>query len=1204
MNNNKEFILWFSELGIKDVPLVGGKNASLGEMYQNLTKKGVIVPNGFAVTAYAYRYLLEKTKIKNKIKEILSDLDTTNMKNLSERGQKVRELIKNAEFPDELKEAIKSAYKKLAVQYSLNVDVAVRSSATAEDLPDASFAGQQETYLNIKGESQLIDSCKKCFASLFTNRAISYRVDKGFDHFKIALSIGVQKMVRSDLASAGVMFSIDTESGFEDVVLINGAYGLGENVVQGAVNPDEFYIHKPTLKKGFKPILSKTMGAKKIKMIYSNEGSKTTTKNIPVNQEDRNKFVISDDEILKLAKWAAIIEDHYQKPMDMEWAKDGETNKLFIVQARPETVQSQKNKNILETYKIQKKGQMIVTGRSVGERIGQGKATILKDAHHIHKFKKGEVLVADMTDPDWEPIMKIASAIVTNRGGRTCFTGETRVLTDKGFMTFEEIYSLDDYNKLKVPSLNKSTLKIEWKPVLAIMKKKSKVIKVTISQTGKAENNCLKLTPDHKMINIRNSEIVDTRIDEILSANECISAAQLIPRLTAPTEKDKKLAYLLGAISTDGHIYTSRTHGEVTFIQKPTSEKQRFISKVTNIFSELYNKDAKVQNKKPSSGFIRGEKVVGSANAYRVYSKQIAYDLKKEQESLVQTILTADEEVIYNFLGGVIDGDGTFNKKSNRINIFISKEYLAQSVIIGCLRLGFLPQVTNNRNIYNIQIVEKINELTKYTQRVKGVSDRKIMATRFFNTRQLFDNQNYGSGINKRRKSNLLISDRDVVKETRFDKNLKQKLQKLIESDIKQLRVNKQENIEEVDVFNITVADNHNYTVFTEQYTPVLVNNCHAAIISRELGIPCIVGTNNGTQKIKQGELVTVSCAEGEEGHVYKGNIPFKITKTNIKKIPRPKTKIMMNIATPEQAFEFSFIPNDGVGLTREEFIINEYIKIHPKALINYNKLKDKAAKVQIDKLTKGYKNKTNFFVEKLSHGIATIAAAFYPKPVILRFSDFKSNEYANLIGGREFEPKEDNPMIGWRGASRYYTDYKDGFALECKAIKKVREEMGLTNLVLMIPFCRTIEEGKSVLKEMEKNGLKRHQNGLEVYVMCEIPSNIILADEFSKIFDGFSIGSNDLTQLTLGLDRDSELVSHIYDERNLAVKKLIALVIHKAKKNHSKIGICGQAPSDFEDFARFLVQQGIDSISLNPDTVIKTTLSILEEEKKLKKNK
>ena len=806
MEKDKAFVLWFNELGIEDVPYVGGKNASLGEMYRNLTKKGIRIPNGFAVTASAYRHLIEKAGIKDSIKDILSDLNTSNMRNLSERGRKVRELILRAEFPDELRDEIADAYQKLCSEYgnsnhNHNTDVAVRSSATAEDLPDASFAGQQETYLNIKGEHSLIEACKKCFASLFTNRAISYRVDKGFDHFKIALSIGVQKMVRSDLACSGVIFTIDTETGFKDVVLITGSWGLGENIVQGAVNPDQFYVFKPTLKEGYKPIISKKLGTKSIKMIYTEGGTKATTKNIGTSEYQRNEFVLNDDEILTLAKWAVIIEEHYSnkaghfKPMDLEWAKDGKTNQLFIVQARPETVQSQKDKSILETYELKKKGDVTVAGLSIGSKIGAGRAHIIKNPHEIGEFKKGEVLVTEMTDPDWEPIMKIASAIVTNRGGRTC----------------------------------------------------------------------------------------------------------------------------------------------------------------------------------------------------------------------------------------------------------------------------------------------------------------------------------------------------------------------------------------------------------------------HAAIVARELGIPAIVGTETGTEKIKTGQLITVSCAEGEEGKVYKGILKFDVHKINLKNLSRPKTKIMMNLGNPEQAFELSFLPNDGIGLAREEFIINSYIGVHPLALLHFDKLKDKEAKKQIEKLAGDYKNKADYFVDKLAQGIATIGAAFYPKDVIVRLSDFKSNEYAHLIGGGEFEPKEDNPMIGWRGASRYYSEnYRQAFALECMAFKKVRDEMGIKNVKVMVPFCRTVEEGKKVVKEMEKNGLKQGKNGLEIYVMCEIPSNVILADDFSKIFDGFSIGSNDLTQLTLGLDRDSSLVSHIYDERNPAVKALVSLIISRAKKNNRKVGICGDAPSTFPDFAEFLVECGIDSISLSPDAVMKTTLRIIDVEKRL----
>ena len=804
MSETKEtkFILWFNEIGIEDVPLVWGKNASLGEMYTNLTPKGVNIPNGFAITAYAYRYLLEQTGAQEKIKEILSDLNTEDMDNLAERGAKVRRLIKNLEFPDDLRKAIIDSYKKMEEMYGKDIDVAVRSSATAEDLPDASFAGQQETYLNIYGYEEIIEACKKCFASLFTNRAISYRQDKGFDHFEVALSITVQRMVRSDLACSGVMFSIDTESWFKDAIFLTGSYGLGENVVQGAVNPDEWYIFKPTLKEGKRPILSKKVGEKAIKMIYTTD-SKTPTKNIPVPAEDRRKLVLTDDEVINLAKQVMTIEEHYSEkkwkfcPMDTEWAKDGKTGELFIVQARPETVHSNQDMSKLKTYELQWTGKVIIEGRSVGEKIGSGKAHVIKNVADIGEFKAGEVLVTDMTDPDWEPIMKIASAIITNRGGRTC----------------------------------------------------------------------------------------------------------------------------------------------------------------------------------------------------------------------------------------------------------------------------------------------------------------------------------------------------------------------------------------------------------------------HAAIISRELGIPCVVGTNTGTEVIKDGQEITVDCTSGSEGRVYEGLIPFKVNEVDLSNLPKTKTHITMNIATPDSAFEKSFIPNDGVGLAREEFIISSYIKVHPLALIHFDELKDPQVKKQIAEMTEGYENKADYFVDRLAEGISMIAAAFYPKRVILRLSDFKSNEYANLLGGKDFEPKEDNPMIGWRWASRYYSEnYKEAFGLECKAVLKVRKEMWLTNLDVMIPFPRTVEEAKKVVATMADYGLKQGDDWLKVMGMCEIPSNVILADEFLDVFDGFSIGSNDLTQLLLGVDRDSELVASVYDERNPAVKKMIKEVIEVCNKKGKYVGICGQAPSDYIDFAEFLVECDIQSMSLNPDTVIKTTLAVAELEKKLGK--
>jgi pyruvate, water dikinase len=805
--HDEKLILWFDEIGIGDVPLVGGKNASLGEMYQHLTSKGVAVPHGFAITAYAYRYLLKEAGIEAEIRQVLSDLNTEDMANLAERGAKCRDIIRNAPFPPLLRDAIIEAYKKMEAEYGPNVDVAVRSSATAEDLPDASFAGQQETYLNIHGYDNIIQNCRKCFASLFTNRAISYRQHQGFGQFDVYLSITIQKMVRSDSSCSGVMFSIDTESGFKDAVFITGAWGLGENVVQGAVNPDEYYVFKPTLKQGKRPIVGKKVGSKAIKMIYDNNPSALEpVRNIDTTPAERNAYVLNDDEILQLASWACIIEEHYKKGMDIEWAKDGDgvnvgTGKLFIVQARPETVHSQANKGVMETYKLLEKGTVIAKGLAVGSKIGQGIAHCIADAKDIGTFRKGEVLVTDMTDPDWEPIMKIASAIITNRGGRTC----------------------------------------------------------------------------------------------------------------------------------------------------------------------------------------------------------------------------------------------------------------------------------------------------------------------------------------------------------------------------------------------------------------------HAAIISRELGIPCVIGTGDGSERIKTGQAITASCAEGETGNVYEGLLKFEVQKTDLGSLPATKTKIMMNLAIPEKAFTECQIPNDGVGLAREEFIINSHIGLHPLALYNYEELKassdpEKQEVVrQIDAKTGSYTDKRQFFIDKVAEGVGRIAAGFYPKDVIVRLSDFKSNEYANLVGGHFYEPNEENPMIGWRGASRYYDPkYRPAFELECKGLLKARNDMGLTNIKLMVPFCRTPEEGKKVIQVMRECGLVQGENGLELYVMCEIPSNVICADAFADIFDGFSIGSNDLTQLTYGLDRDSGILTGIADERHEAVKEMIRMVIKTAKRRGRKIGICGQGPSDFPDFATFLVELGIDSMSLIPDTAIKTRMAVHEKEKEL----
>ncbi|MCG6137022.1 MAG: phosphoenolpyruvate synthase [Nostoc sp. LLA-1] len=792
ITNQNSFIRWFETLKSEDVNIVGGKNASLGEMIATLKDKGICVPDGFATTADAYWQFLEANHLTEKIQSHLEELESGKT-SLDKVGKSIRRLFLSANFPADIAAAIKDAYHQLCQRYNTHeVDVAVRSSATAEDLPQASFAGQQETFLNITGEVELLDACRKCYASLFTDRAISYRQAQGFDHLQVALSIGIQKMVRSDQASAGVMFSIDTETGFPDIVLIDAAWGLGENVVQGTVTPDEYRVFKPLLNQdNFQPVIEKTLGDKQKKLVYA-KGGTHSTKNINTSLEERQSFVLCDDEILQLARWAAVIETHYQKPMDMEWAKDGETGELFIVQARPETVQTQKKTNTLKAYSLQEKGEIILTGLSIGEAIASGKVCLIESADDIRHFQDGSILVTQMTDPDWVPIMKRAAGIVTDHGGRTC----------------------------------------------------------------------------------------------------------------------------------------------------------------------------------------------------------------------------------------------------------------------------------------------------------------------------------------------------------------------------------------------------------------------HAAIVSRELGIPAIVGTDQATTILHDQQEITISCAEGDQGYIYQHLLQFAETEVSIEDIPSTKTHILLNIASPGAALRWWRLPCDGIGLARMEFIINNIIKIHPMALVHFDALKDRNTRKQIQNLTYGYQDKTEYFVDNLARGMAKIAASQYPRPVIVRMSDFKTNEYANLIGGQQFEPKEANPMLGFRGASRYYSDrYREGFALECHAIKRAREVIGMTNIMMMIPFCRTLKEADQVLQVLAENGLQRGENHLQVYVMAEIPSNIELAAEFSQRFDGFSIGSNDLTQLVLGVDRDSSELAYIFDERDEAVKRMIRRLIATAHESDLKVGICGQAPSDYPEFAAFLVDAGIDSISLNPDSVIAVKRRVAETE-------
>jgi len=789
------YIKQFKEINIGDIASVGGKNSSLGEMFSKLSAKGISVPDGFATTAFAFQEFLTNNSLNSQLNELMLQLDRNKYSNLQETGSKARKLLMDATLPKNLEQAIIKAYKKLCANENY-FEVAVRSSATAEDLPEASFAGQHESYLNIKGEKPVLDAVKKCFASLYTDRAIKYREDNGFSHEKVSLSVGIQKMVRSDKACSGVGFTLEPESGFRDIVHIAGVWGLGENIVQGTVTPDEFFVFKPTLLQGKNAIIQKKLGEKEKTMIYGNDDANPVI-NITTPKEKQDEFVLSDKELTTLAKWALIIENHYQKPMDIEWAKDGITNEMFIIQARPETVHSQRNPLIVKEYKILNKGQALTEGEAIGSKVATGVARILQSPDESNKLQPGEIVVTELTSPDWDPILKNAAAIITNKGGRTS----------------------------------------------------------------------------------------------------------------------------------------------------------------------------------------------------------------------------------------------------------------------------------------------------------------------------------------------------------------------------------------------------------------------HASIVARELGVPAIVGCGNATEKIIDGEMITVSCCEGETGFVYEGKLDFKETELDFSNIKKPETtEVMLIVGDPDKAFKLSFYPNDGVGLMRIEFIITHTVQIHPMALVKFTELKDASVKEKIEKLTHHYPDKEKYFVDKLSQGVATIAAAFYPKDVIVRMSDFKTNEYANLIGGKDFEPKEENPMLGFRGASRYYNErYREGFKLECEAIRKVRDEMGLTNVKVMIPFCRTIEEGNKVISVMKKYGLEQGVNNLEVYVMAEIPSNVILGEKFAKIFDGFSIGSNDLTQLTLGIDRDSSIVNNLFDEENEAPKEMMATMIKKAKEAGVKIGLCGQAPSDIPDFAKFLVELGIDSISFNPDALLKGIKNIVQAESAFK---
>jgi len=1209
LRGKKKLILWFKETSIKDVPLVGGKNASLGEMFSQLAKKGINVPDGFALTTNFYWKFLEANGLDKVLKGFFKEFNPKSIKSIQETGKKCRAAILKGKFPDSLKQEILKAYLKLSQKYGANPDVAVRTSGVAEDRPNASFAGQFETYLNVRGEEELLKAAKKSIVSTFTDRAIAYREEKKIGQMEFGLSVGVQKMVRSDLASSGIIFTLDTETGFSNVVLINSIWGVGEMIVKGKITPDQFYVFKPTLKQGYRPIIVKNLGRKNKKYIFAKNGGLEEADVFPQNQL---KFSLSDEDVLTLAKWAVLIEEHYGKPQDIEWAKDGKTGKLFIVQSRPETVYAVQNeKTTYEEYQIKTKKSPILTGIAIGNKIGIGKIRLISDVSKISGFQKGEVLLTKMTDPDWVPIMRLASAIITDEGGKTCFAGDTKILTNKGFLSIKEIAEIFNSVSIEVLSLNRESLKIEWKRVVNAFKRKSSTIEINVSQTGRMKDNTLRTTPDHKFITFNNRCLISEEIQNIIRSQRGILSLQKIP------SKDylsfsPKIGYLLGAISTDGHVRIDRTKAQIHFVQKPTVAKKDFIEKVKKYFADEYRYDLHLYKKHPSQGIIRGKIINGSAALdLRCYNKKIATDIVQKQRKISDILIKANKEFLLNFIAGAIDGDGTYNEKANRINIFCSKQFLLEAITITCLRLGVSFQVVKNRNIHNIQIVDGIEEILEYTSRVKGCYRIRVMGTRFFKAKQLLEDIirriNYRGRILIYVKNNLLIDAekiRNYVIPMIKGQSENHALTKIIESNLKMLRVDVEgKAAKSKDVYNIEVENNHNYVVFTRRYTPIIVENCHAAIVSRELGVPCIVGAGRATKIFKNGETVTVDCTQGSVGRIYQGEIPFILKKYDLKKIPKLKTKIMINIGAPDIAFKTSFLPNAGVGLARIEFILADKIRIHPLALYHYGKgFKDRKTKSEIGRITSGFKDKKQYFIDKLAEGISQIASAFYPKPVIVRLSDFKSNEYAELLGGSIFEPKESNPMLGWRGASRYYDEkFKPAFKMECQAIKKAREVFGLKNIWVMVPFCRTVEEGKTVLEEMRKNGLGKTGNGLKVIVMCEIPSNVVLADKFLDIFDGMSIGSNDLTQLVLGLDRDSALVAKVGDERNEAVKEMVKKVIEVCKRRKKYVGICGEAAS-IPEFAKFLINCEIESLSVNSDSVIKTILIVADEEKKLKK--
>lgn len=1176
-------ILWFEELDRSSLAEAGGKGANLGEMM----KAGFPIPPGFVTTSGAYFKFLDHNSLRDEITGILEPLDVDDTAALQEAAEKIQEMIVGGEVPPEMDGEIRQAYQKMCdMRDEKEVYVAVRSSATAEDLPDASFAGQQSTFLNVHGKDGVVKAVKECWASLFTARAIFYRVQNNFDHMKVGLAAVVQEMVQSE--KAGVLFTVNPVSQKKDEIMVEAAYGLGEVVVSGSVTPDTYIVDKNSFKIKSREIAKQTW------MIMKHKGENAKAE---IKDDKQAQQKIPDDVVIELAKIGAKIEGHYGFPQDIEWAyaKD----ELFIVQSRPVTTLSEEKEEAspAEEAEEEKKGEkakVILKGLGSSPGYGAGKVNVLGSAKDIPRMEKGAILVTDMTTPDFVPAMKKAAAIVTNTGGMTCFEGNTNVLTDRGFMTMEEVFhAFEDGEELRIFSYDYSGRKTAWKKIIAAGRRRSAVIRASVSQTGNGTLDYIDLTADHKMYTFKDRKLVKKKILDILKEDESVCVVEEVPALCENLLTEHKLGYVAGAILTDGYVSLNRRRGSVTLTQKHTPEKSGFINTVRSYFSEVFDEEMAYTREKHTTSCLEGRQITGCASDFICFKKEPAAILSDLFSNMETWVLSADEETLLSFLGGVVDGDGSFH--NNRIQIYIGKEQLLRSVVLASLRLGIVPQVTRNRSIYNVQIVERLGDILGYTNRVKGLSSERSMGTRFFAAKQLLsdivDGVNYKGRIKPYVEKNLLLDAGKIESHVLplAGGEHHDELFEAINSGVRMKRVRKMDSLGETYVYNVEVESGEelekNYVVFTRMYSPLLVSNSHAAIVSRELGIPCVVGTQKATEVLKEGMVVTV---DGTHGMIYEGKLALKseaeaagqagTSAQVISQVPVTGTKIYVNLAEVELAEKTSKLPSDGVGLLRAEFMVADMGE-HPRRMYDEGREEE--------------------FVEALAEGMRRFASAFYPRPVVYRTTDFKTNEYRNLKGGEKYEPEEANPMMGYRGAARYIAE-PGVFKMELKAIKKVREEMGLTNLWMMLPFVRRIGELRAIKEMMQEVELYRTKD-FQLWIMVEVPSTVLQIDEFCEEgIDGVSIGTNDLTQLVLGIDRDNATLAQGFDERNNAIYRALEQVITTTRKYGVTSSLCGQAPSVYPEFAEKLVQFGITSMSVNPDAVERTRKIVASAEQKV----